>query len=385
VEGVQEDATPDAVQAGLLLGWLSVAAVLIAVALGLPVRHDALVVALAISAGIGNGVLPHVLKRLAPSGFLDLWAALLLAFVGTLICLAGAASHLDLLFFLVLPFIAVTHEGRRLATWLTAAAAIFAFAMTFAAAPLENAEIALHAVLLIAAVILALALARGTRRSAAAAARAAASAELEQALLAEAHHRIKNSLQTVADLLLLGRPTDGASADAFDATAARIRSIAAVHDLLAGERGGTVAVDELLRTVVAAEEATVVSDDLRLHSAQAQQLAMIAGELLTNAVRHGGQPVSVALQRRDAEVSLTVRDAGRNGTAAPAGTSGLGLTLVRQIAERGLGGSFTLDTAADGSTTAALRFNVNDDAHPDRRGRPDHRDRPDRPPESARA
>jgi two-component sensor histidine kinase len=374
----------DAVQAGLLLGWLSVAAVLIAVALGLPVRHDAAVVALALSAGIGNGVLPHVLKRLAPSGFLDLWAALLLVFVATLICLAGAASNLDLLFFLVLPFIAVTHEGRRLATWLTAAAVIFAFAMTFAPAPLENAEIALHAVLLVAAVILALALARGTRRSAAAAARAAAAAELEQALLAEAHHRIKNSLQQVADLLLLGRPADGDGA-AFDATAARIRSIAAVHDLLAGERGGTVAVDELLRTVVAAQEATVSSDDLRLHSAQAQQLAMIAGELLTNAVRHGGPPVRVDLRRRDGEVLLTVRDAGRNGSAAPAGTSGLGLTLVRQLAERGLGGSFTLDTAADGSTTAALRFNVDDDAHPDRRGRPGHRDRPDRPPEGARA
>jgi Histidine kinase-like ATPase domain len=157
---------------------------------------------------------------------------------------------------------------------------------------------------------------------------------------------------------------------------------------------------------------------------------MIAGELLTNAVRHGGPPVTVELERRDGEVALTVRDAGRNGDAAPArggavaagagaagagaapasggamaadggagaagagaagagaapaGTSGLGLTLVRQIAERGLGGSFTLDTAGDGSTTAALRFNVDDDAHPDRRGRPGHRDRPDRPPESPRA
>ena len=52
----------------------------------------------------------------------------------------------------------------------------------------------MHAVLLSAAVILAVTLARGIRRTAAAAARAAAAAELEQALLAEAHHRIKNSL-----------------------------------------------------------------------------------------------------------------------------------------------------------------------------------------------
>ena len=427
-----KDVQDDAVRAGLLLGWLSVAAVLIAVVLGLPVRNDYVVIGLALSAALGNGVLPHVLPRLAPAGFLDLWAALLLGFVASLMVFAGAASRLDLLLFLILPFIAVTHEGRRLAGWLALAAVVFAGAHLVAPAPLKAAEIVLHAVLLSAAVILAVTLARGTRRTAAAAARAAAAAELEQALLAEAHHRIKNSLQTVADLLLLGRPDEGGAA--FDATAARIRSIAAVHDLLAGERGGTVAADELLRTVAAAEDVSVVSDDLRLHSAQAQQLAMIAGELLTNAVRHGGPPVTVTLERRGGEVSLTVRDAGRNGGAARAGAApareapwrrapalraqarpgargavaagagaaqhaaaarararrrgdagtGLGLTLVRQIAERGLGGSFTLDTARDGSTTAALRFNVDDDAHPDRRGRPGHRDRPDRPPEGPR-
>ena len=245
-----------------------------------------------------------------------------------------------------------------------------------APAPLDEAEISLHALLLIASVILAVALARDTRRNAEAAARAAAAAELEQALLAEAHHRIKNSLQTVADLLLLGR-ADGAAA--FDATAARIRSIGAVHDLLAGERGGTVAAGELLRTVVATEDATVSSDDLRLHSRQAQQLAMIANELLANALRHGAPPVTVTLERDGAQVRLTVDDKG--GNVGPA--SGLGLTLVRQIAERGLGGTFTLD-AQDGSTTAVLRFNVDDDADPDRRGRPGHRHRPDRPPEGAR-
>ncbi|HEY6889614.1 MAG TPA: ATP-binding protein, partial [Solirubrobacter sp.] len=162
-----------------------------------------------------------------------------------------------------------------------------------------------------------------------------------------------------------------------------IRSIGAVHHLLAGERGGTVAADELLRTVVAAEDVSVESDDLRLHSAQAQQLAMIAGELLTNAVRHGGPPVTITLRRNGKHVTLTVKDGGAKDRAS--GTSGLGLTLVRQIAERGLNGSFALDTAENGETTAVLRFNVDDDAHPDRRGRPGHRDRSERPPEGARA
>jgi two-component sensor histidine kinase len=384
VEAVNYGTAHDAVRAGLLLGWLSVAAVLSALLLGLPVRHDGAIVALALAAGLGNGLIPVVLDRLAPAAYLDLWAGALLVFVAALMLLGGAEARFDLLLFLVLPFIAVTHEGRRLALWLVAAAVVFVAAMALSPAPLDEAEVALHAVLLVAAVILAVALARGTRRSATAAARAEAQAELEQALLAESHHRIKNSLQTVADLLLLGRPDDATSAAAFDATAGRIRSIAAVHHLLADERGGTVAAGELLRTVVAAaaaEDVTVASADLRLHSAQAQQLAMIAGELLANAVRHGRPPVSVTLERAE-DVTLTVRDAG-GGEPATDG-SGLGLTLVRQIAERGLGGSFELRDEPDG-TVAVLRFNVDDDANPDRRGRPGHRDRSGRPPEGARA
>jgi two-component sensor histidine kinase len=391
LEGVSQappqDARREAMRAGLLLGWLSVAAVLVAVALGLPVRHTTGVVVLALAAAVGNGAMPFVpWSRLLPGNradartLLDLWAGALLVFVGALVLLGGARARFDLLLFLVLPFIAVTHEGRRLAGWLTAAAAVFAAAMALAPAPLDAGEIALHAVLLAASVILALALARATRRTAEAAARAAAAAELEQALLAESHHRIKNSLQTVADLLLLGRPDDGAGGEAFDATAARIRSIAAVHHLLAGERGGTVAADELLRTVVAAsaspgDDVVVVSDELRLHSAQAQQLGVIANELVANALRHGGPPVTVVLARPGGgdAVTLEVRDGGRRNDRDPGGggvattaPSGLGLTLVRQIAEAGLGGSFALDLRDDGSASALLRFNVADHAHPDR-------------------
>jgi signal transduction histidine kinase len=69
-------------------------------------------------------------------------------------------------------------------------------------------------------------------------------------------------------------------------------------------------------------------------------------------------------------VRLEVRDAGRLAQAAaapshPAG-SGLGLTLVRQIASAGLGGDFDLRPRPDGSTVAVLRFNLQADADPDR-------------------
>lgn len=376
VHGPADDPLREAMRAGLLLGWLSVLAVLVAVALDVPARHPGAIVALALAAAIANGAMAMLpWRRLLGPGYrrtlLDLWAVGLLVFVAALVVVGGAQARFDLLLFLVLPFIAVTHEGRRLTAWLVASAATLAVSMALAPHPLSLAEVALHAVLLSASVLLALSLARASRESAAAAARASAAAELEQALLAESHHRIKNSLQTVADLLLLGRPDDADGAAAFDSTGARIRGIAAVHHLLAGRRGGTVESEELLRTVVAAsaapgDEVVVVSDPLRLEAARAQQLAVIANELVANALRHGRPPVTVVLAvEGEGTARLEVRDGGRIGESATAG-SGLGLTLVRQIAKAGLGGDFDLCPQPDGTTIAVLRFNLTRHADPDR-------------------
>jgi two-component sensor histidine kinase len=216
--------------------------------------------------------------------------------------------------------------------------------------------------LLAAATLLTIVLGRLTRREAAARAHASASAELEHALLAESHHRIKNSLQTVADLLLLGRP-GGTDARAFDDTAERIRAIAAVHDLLGEERGGRIRADALLRTVAAAAavDARLDADPLDLDPACAQRLAIVVNELLTNAARHGRPPISVELRGSQPTV-LSVRDAG----PGPNGSEpGLGLQLVHQVVDQALQGSFTL-AREDELTVADVRFSLSADAHPRR-------------------
>lgn len=74
--------------------------------------------------------------------------------------------------------------------WLSAALIMFLAVMAAAPASLPAGEVALRAGLLAAATMLALVRADLTRRT------ATARAELERVLLAEAHHRVKNSLQT---------------------------------------------------------------------------------------------------------------------------------------------------------------------------------------------
>jgi hypothetical protein len=229
-----------ALRAGWWLGWLSIAAVLAGLALGLPARHRLALVALTGAAAVAHAgvmVIPWRGWLTAARGraLLDLWSGGLIAFVVVLVAVAGARANLDLLLFLVVPFLATVHDGARRYLWLAVALVAYLTVMSLASVPLAAGEVAMRVALLAAATLLTIVLGRLTRREAARHAHASARAELEHALLAESHHRVKNSLQTVADLLLLGRPA-GPDAGAFDDTAERIRAIAAVHDLLGDER-----------------------------------------------------------------------------------------------------------------------------------------------------
>jgi two-component sensor histidine kinase len=364
------DARVGALRAGFWLGWLSIAAVIAALAFGLRARHPVALIALTAAGAAANGAVTLVpWRRWLTSArgrlLLDLWSGGLIAFTGALVITGGGRAGFDLLMFLIAPFLATVHRSWRRAAWLGAATAGFVAMMATAPDPLAASAVVMRLALLAAATTLALALARMVGHEATARARASQRAELEHALLAESHHRVKNSLQTVADILMLGRPA-GQGAEKFDETAARIRSIAAVHRLLAERRGEAVNAPALLAAVAAAAavNAQLDADPCQLDPTRAQQLGIVANELITNAARHGRPPVQVLLHGRRRMV-LEVRDAGDRPIDT---TERLGLQLVRQIVERGLAGTFTLQSTAQVGTCARVSFNSqSDDADPDRR------------------
>jgi two-component sensor histidine kinase len=260
------------------------------------------------------------------------------------------ARHLvGRLLFLVAPFIAVVQTGVRRAFWLAATAATCAVTTTLA--PHPAGETAMRVVLVAAIVSLALILTRAIRREATAQAHAVARAEVARMLAAEASHRIKNDLQTVADLLLLGRP-GGRAGDAFDETADRIRSIATVHRLLS-ETEGPLEGEALLRSITSRAPVPVAidADVATFDAATAQKVGIVANELVTNAVRHGAEPIAVRLTT--GSVTRLCVDDGGEGVAAG---SGLGLELVRRLVEQGLGGRFELSRRPGGGTHAEAVF-----------------------------
>lgn len=348
-----------ALRVGGWLGWASVVAVLTALALGLPAQHRAVLVALVLAAAIANTLVvavPRAWWATTRRGdrMLDVWSGGLLVFTATLVLVGGGRADLDLLLFLVLPFLATVHSGGRRAAWIAAGLCSFAVVAVVAPDPLPAGALALRGCVLVAATGLALVLAEITRRHASARAELAARAELEHALLAETHHRVKNSLQTVADLLLLGRP-EGAPGRVFDETAERIRAIAIVHRLLAEERGAQVDAAVLLELIARglAPDARLDVPAVWVDPTRAQHLGVVANELIANAVEHGDGPIDVALLGTG-RMTLLVHDRGAGpGASAP----GLGLQLVERVVVHGLDGTFALEHD-DGGTSARVSFTL---------------------------
>ena len=113
------------------------------------------------------------------------------------------------------------------------------------------------------------------------------------------HHRIKNNLQTVADLLSLemsASPSPVARKSLRDSVG-RIKSIAAVHELLSLEQLRLTDITALARQVCDISLKHFVRPDRRivaeitgppiyLPSKQATALALIINELVSNALEH---------------------------------------------------------------------------------------------------
>ncbi|MHB0869302.1 MAG: sensor histidine kinase [Chloroflexota bacterium] len=192
-------------------------------------------------------------------------------------------------------------------------------------------------------------------------------------LVQEMHHRIKNNLQTIADLLTLeihsGRsiPTEMALRESIS----RVRSIAAVHELLSAENIRVADIKELAELITencansmagshGRVKCIVQGQTILLPSKQATALALVMTELVNNALEHAfngeAGTLLLSLDEREGEVRVSVRD---DGKGLPPGfdvetSSNLGLQIVRTLVTKDLNG--TLELHSNGGTTATVRF-----------------------------
>lgn len=202
--------------------------------------------------------------------------------------------------------------------------------------------------------------------------------ELEEALASrtllfkEMHHRTKNNLQVVSSLLSLqaGQYGDPGLRNGFTETVNRIRAMAQLHEQLY-QSGDFSVVDcgAFLNTISTGLIGTggqrialhLELERVDLPMDRAVPLALVANEILTNALKHGfpdgrAGAITVRFGQADGDITLTVTDDGVGWPdgVPPTATKSLGMRLIKGLVAQ-LKGSVLFEPRAAGTATT-VRF-----------------------------
>lgn len=175
-------------------------------------------------------------------------------------------------------------------------------------------------------------------------------------LLHEVNHRVKNSLQIVTGLLALqaNRIKDAGARQRLLDARAQISTIAQIHQsIYRAHRHDEVEFISFLRSLTEslvgratagqAELVFDVPDILLLPFDRGVPVALVAGEIITNAVKHGAGRgrlrITVSVRQSEGETVIAIAD---NGPGLPAGFSrekmgGLGMEIIFGLAEQAHG------------------------------------------------
>lgn len=195
-----------------------------------------------------------------------------------------------------------------------------------------------------------------------------------QRAMRETHHRVKNNLQIVASLVDMqiteGKPVVPISE--MVRLRMHVRMLAAVHDLLTHQakedgQAHSLSAEELLLKLLPLIQQTAPQCDFRyevqdasLSGRQGTSLAVVANELLSNAIKYGRGVVSL---RFFVEVDHAILEVCDDGPGFPEEFDALtaahtGLDLVENLIRWDLGGSVTYTNGLDGGgcVTVTLPF-----------------------------
>jgi two-component sensor histidine kinase/ABC-type multidrug transport system ATPase subunit len=200
------------------------------------------------------------------------------------------------------------------------------------------------------------------------------------ALLQEAHHRIKNNLQSVISLLALqsGKNSSKEVEQAINQSINRIKAIAGVHELLSQDQraisyiNARQIVQKLADWVLVKAEPkkiklSFVGHDLLLPYKKATSLALAINELINNCMEHAfpdgrSGKIDIRMKQSNETVIFEIAD---NGVGFPEiglntfrDQGHLGLWLVQLLVTGDLGGQFNL--VHSGGIKAIITFSVED-------------------------
>lgn len=195
--------------------------------------------------------------------------------------------------------------------------------------------------------------------------------------MTETHHRVKNNLQLVSALLdILTMEHKGKiPVSELRRLGAYISTLASVHDLLTQEasRGDGLAqtvsskavIGKLLNLMQSSTPEYSIQfslDDVRLSTKQGTSLALVAHELVNNAMKYGKRDLFVSLAVTNGGAKLMVADDGPGFPPDfdPVTASNTGLELVEVLSRWDLRGCVSFHTQQDHGGRVLVEFPVSE-------------------------
>jgi two-component system, sensor histidine kinase PdtaS len=197
---------------------------------------------------------------------------------------------------------------------------------------------------------------------------------VNQVVIKEIHHRVKNNLQTVASLLRMqmrrGVPVE--TKQLYQESLNRIASIATVHDVLSSSGIEKVNMVNIVKKITTGQifypyqpDCSVsihlqTEEDIELNSTQAVSLALIVTELIQNCMKHAfiGRSkgnITIHFKRNGQMIELGVMDDGK-GMNDYIETNHLGIEIVKNLTTYDLDGTFGFLPKGEQGTTAWVMF-----------------------------
>ncbi len=191
---------------------------------------------------------------------------------------------------------------------------------------------------------------------------------LKSVALREAHHRIKNNLQTVYNLLGMQQrrvhSPDGVAA--IQEAKSRIMSISTAYEELMAQGGDQISVRNILEStsekilrmaegVVPVVSIEILGDDIIVNADIATNIALVVNELIQNCLKHAFEGratgrIKVTLKKWPLYSEVTVRDDGVGFIKESEELrNGLGFRIVENIVKSKLKGKLQMTSTGDGT------------------------------------
>ncbi len=192
--------------------------------------------------------------------------------------------------------------------------------------------------------------------------------------MTETHHRVKNNLQLISALIDMQRAIyeETLPVAELDRLSQNVRALAVLHDVLTQEtktdgEAGILSVKQVLERLLPMIRQTVgdrridyTLDEGRLPGRKATAVALIANEIVSNAIKHGRGDVQFRFVVQDGTGTVEVLDYGPGFPAGfdPMTAANTGLDLIENLALYDLEGTIRYENRSEGGARVLLTFPI---------------------------